>query len=62
MSYKILDDGLCYDKNIPTATQAMSNAEEMINTIPFGELGTIQIVNEITGDIEFTFNPVITWG
>ena len=61
MTYKVMDSGLCYDKGIATVVEAMDSAADMVNDVPFGEIGTIEIVNETTGETEFTWSAVINW-
>jgi len=61
--YKIIESGLCYDKDIPTLEEAKASAERMINEMPFGELGTVDIVNTgpPTNQTVLRFEPVIDW-
>lgn len=59
--YRILDDGLCVQHTIATEDGAKQLAETYINQIPFGELGTVQIINDDDQEIVAEFEPVIIW-
>jgi hypothetical protein len=55
MTYKIMDDGLCSENNIPTRDDAIFAAEDIINNMDFADVGTFQIINEETDKVELTF-------
>jgi len=55
MTYKIMDDGLCSENNIPSRDDAIFAAEEIINNMSFADVSLFQIVNEETDEVELTF-------
>ena len=61
MTYKIMDDNLCCEKNIDGLIAAKGIAGTIIDTIPFGDIGTFTIVNESTDQVVLTRHMVVEW-
>jgi hypothetical protein len=60
--YKIMESYLCYDKGIDTLKDAKAYAERMIEEMPFGEIGTVEIVDQDTDEVVLRWNvPAIVW-
>jgi hypothetical protein len=57
-----MESYLCYDKGIDTLKDAKAYAERMIEEMPFGEIGTVEIVDQDTDEVVLRWNvPAIVW-
>ncbi len=60
--YRIMESYLCYDKDINTLENAKASAERMIEEMPFGELGTVEIVDQEIDEVVLRWDvPAIVW-
>ena len=62
--YFVTDDGMCAHQGIATLAEAKRFAEQIINDLPFGEVGRFEVLlreGEITQTkLRFEF-PTIDW-
>lgn len=61
--YFVTDDGLIAVQGLTSIVDAKREAESMINEIPFGDIGTMEILhfNGSRTKTHLRFDPVINW-